>query len=481
MDCHPMSNTKIYKWSLIERATGAVLNFGGNIVLARLLTTADFGLLAMLSLFIAIAQDLSSCGLSDGLIHKHNPTPRDYSTVFVFNAGFGLLFGLSFFFGAVPLARFFGHQELVGIMRVLGVCFFFQTMTFVQETKLRKELEMKKICFVKVGATLTALTFGITLAALGFGYWALVCTQILLFFFIFVYYLAASRWFPRIGFSTESFKEMFSFGIHLVLAYIGNIIGKNINTFVLGKFYAPATTGVYYQGAKLANVPFAVSESSINPPLFVLASNEDDKIVRRRVISEMLGVVIGINCTLLFLMLVVAGPAVAALYGSRWSGAVPVFRILALFECVYCVKAFFQTTCKVYGRTVFIRNMSFAEVGLQLLLLAVFFHHGILWIAWTQVGAALASTAVYALLFSRLTEQKLRSIIATAARSIWLPGLAMVASIGAAVAVSSLIEIPVLAMCAIIGIVYAVAFIGAGEVSRPRFYMTLRSRVIPGH
>ncbi|MDE7144514.1 MAG: oligosaccharide flippase family protein, partial [Muribaculaceae bacterium] len=152
-----MSDSKVYKWSFIDRVMIAILNFGGNIALARMLTDADFGLLAMIAIFVSIASDLSSCGLSDGLIHKINPTADDYSTVFVANASMGLLFGSMFFFGAPLMAGFFGHQELVGIMRVLGVCFFFQCMSDVRETYMRKRLRMKEICFVRVGAKASPL------------------------------------------------------------------------------------------------------------------------------------------------------------------------------------------------------------------------------------------------------------------------------------------------------------------------------------
>lgn len=84
-----MKQGNVYKWSFIDRISLALINFGVNIVLARMLTTADYGLLAMIAIFVAVASDLSSCGLSDGLVHKLRPTERDYSTVFVFNAGFG--------------------------------------------------------------------------------------------------------------------------------------------------------------------------------------------------------------------------------------------------------------------------------------------------------------------------------------------------------------------------------------------------------
>ena len=257
------SEKKTYLWSFADRISIAVINFGVNIALVRMLTEADFGLLAMIAIFIAIASDLSSCGLSDGLVHKARPTETDYSTVFVFNAGIGLIFGLIFFFSAPLVADFFGHDELTGIMRVLGVCFFFQTMSYVQETRLRKQLKMRTLFFARVGATVTVSVLGIFLAANGYGYKALICTQLLLSVFFFIYYTIGSRWFPRIRFSVRAFKEFFSYGIHLAMAYLATLTGKNINTFTLGRIYnTPAVSGVYYQGAKLANVPFSILETS---------------------------------------------------------------------------------------------------------------------------------------------------------------------------------------------------------------------------
>jgi O-antigen/teichoic acid export membrane protein len=116
-----MGNRNVYKWSLIERITVALLSFGGNIVLTRMLTTADFVLLAMIAIFTAVAYDISSCGMSDGLIHKSNPTGDDYSTTFVFNSAMGLLFGLSFFLGAPLVADLFWlvYVSLCGLHIIL--------------------------------------------------------------------------------------------------------------------------------------------------------------------------------------------------------------------------------------------------------------------------------------------------------------------------------------------------------------------------
>lgn len=474
-----MSDPKVYKWSLIDRVTVAVINFGGNIALARMLTEADFGLLAMIAIFVSIASDLSSCGLSDGLIHKVKPTDDDYSTVFVINASMGLLFGSLFFLSAPLMADFFGQPELVGIMRVLGVCFFFQCMYYVQETHMRKQLRMKQVCFVRVGATVTALTLGITLAALGFGYWALVCTQILLSVFFFLYYLIASRWFPKIRFNVQSFKELFGYGVHLMLAYLSTIIGKNINTSVLGRAYSSAMSGVYYQGAKLANVPFGVSETSLNAPFFVVVSNEPDPELRRRHIIDMLPMIIGINALLLSFMLVIAAPGIELLYGQKWLAAIPVFRILALFEFIVCLKYFCQTICKVYGRTTFVRNLAMLEIAVQLGLLAIFFSHGILWIAWTQAAGAIITVGFYLIFSARLIHIGASTVIRSFTSALWLPALAGTAAVAIhTAALSQWPAMPPVASCAIVAAIYASVLLGVGETVRPRVYMAWRSRII---
>ncbi len=422
-----MATENVYKWSFIERVTLAVLNFGGNVVLARMLSADDFGLLAMIAIFTATAFNLSSCGLSDGLIHKLHPTSRDYSTVFVFNSALGLFFGLMAILLAHPIARFFGHEELVWVMRVYGVCFFFQTMSFVQETRLRKHLEMKKLCIARVLATVTSLSLGILLAALGYGYWALVSTQILLSFFMFVYIVGVTRWFPRVAFSVASFREFFGFGVHLMLTYLIGVVQQNVNTFVLGRFYTSGQTGLYYQGAKLAGVPFGVTESSINSPFFVVASNEGDEGVRKRKIIDMMGVVVALNSAIALLLVLIARPAVVLLYGEKWLGAAPVLGVLAVYGCVSCVKYFCQTICKVYGRTRLMRNLTLGELVVQLGVLAVFYREGFVAIALTQLATVMVSLVVYCPVAARMLSMSGRELFAGMVRPLLFPVLAFAA------------------------------------------------------
>ena len=132
-----MSGKGVYKWTAIDRICNSVMTFGGNILLANLLSPSDFGLLAMVAIFTALAYNISGCGMSDGLINKENPSDRDYSTVFFFNVSTGVVFCIAFIASSSLIADYFGYEELKGIMIAIGICFFFQSMCLIQETKMR--------------------------------------------------------------------------------------------------------------------------------------------------------------------------------------------------------------------------------------------------------------------------------------------------------------------------------------------------------
>lgn len=471
-----MAGTNVYRWSFIDRTTVSIINFGVNIALARMLSPDDFGLLAMIAIFTAVAWDLSNCGLSDGLIHKQNPSETDYSTVFVYNTTMGFIIGAGFFFCAPLVAQFFGHHQLVEIMRVLGVCFFFQSMSLVQEARLRKLLCYKNICLVHIAATVTANTLAIIAAAKGYGYRALVCSQILLSFFNFLFYAVSSGWFPKFKFRFAAFKEFFGYGVHLMLSYFSTLVATNINTSILGRFYSTASlSGLYNQGAKLASVPFKVTESSFNWPFFSVASNESDPERRKKLSSGMFNTIVGVNGMIVTFIIAIAAPAIEQLYGREWLGSIPVLRILALSEFLIGLRCYFQTLCKVHARTARIRNMAFLELGFQLALLAVFYKSGILWIAWTQVLAVAGATSIYAWFCSRYIGVSKRALAAMFIRLLWLPGLAAGVAFVAGFALKPFLPI---VQCTGITVVYVAVGVGVGEIFKPSGYLALRSQLL---
>lgn len=404
----------------IDRIGTTVITFTGNIVLARLLTPFDFGLLAMVAIFTGIAYNTSGCGLSDGLINKQHPTELDYSTVFVFNAFMGLVFCAAFIFGADYVADYFNHEELVGIMWAIGICFFINTLGFTQETRMRKELEIKKMCIVRISANLSAVTLGIILVIKGYSYWGLVSCRIFLSVFMTVFYIIASRWIPRIAFSMRSFKELFQYGINLMWAYVLNTISRYISTTALGKQSA-TSAGIYSQAQKMEEVPFGLTESIFNWPFFAVAANEPDPDRRKILVEEMFQWLVLLNCTAGLLLILLSSPGFKLLFGGEWDSAIPVFRILVVLGIAMSLKLFFQTVMKLHNRTNLIRNLTIIEVLFQLVALYIAFPYGLLPVAWSQTIVALVIMAIHAVFYCRLESTSKLRVLMTGLKLLPIP------------------------------------------------------------
>lgn len=464
----------VYKWAAIDRICNSVMTFGGNILLARLLDPSDFGLLGMVAIFSALAYNISGCGMSDGLINKKDATADDYSTVFVFNAAMGLMFATLFIACSGLIAAFFGHKELKGIMIAIGVCFFFQSLVLVQETRMRKDLDFKKMAIVRLSSTASSLILAVILVLTGFGYWGLVSMQIFLSFFLFVYYVAVSRWIPKIWFNVKSFKEMFGYGVHLMVAYICFQIARNVNMSVLGKYSTASASGAYNQGHKLQEVPFALSESILNWPFFaVLATTPQEE--RRQLTGRMHSVIVFANAVIGCYLLAVSTYAFHALYGQKWDIAIPIFNVLVIFGFATRVKMFYQTVFKAHARTRVIRDLTITEVVLQLAMLAVCYRMSTTVIAYTQTVPALAILMVYIPLYLRSEGINLKVF----ASEVFMPILLPLAVLAATTAISNFWAIEInsfVALIAVTAIFGAMMFLLC-QWLRPAFYLDLLSRL----
>lgn len=465
----------VYKWSAIDRVCNSVMTFTGNVILARILSPYDFGLLAMTAIFVAIAYNVSGCGLSDGLIKKANPTNRDYSTVFVFNLVFGLAFCVVFIFLAQPIANFFGYKELEQIMWAIGICFVFSAMTFTQETKMRKELDMKRMAVVRLSATASSLILGIYLALAGYGFWALVSTRIFLSIFLFIYYVILSRWMPKIAFYSDSFKEMFGYGVHLMLSYVFTQIGRNVNSFVLGR-YSPVAAGVFSQAQKLQEAPYSIIESVFNWPFFAVLSNEQDAQKRRKLAQDMFQNILWIGVVIGALLVLLASPGIRVLYGEKWIEAIPIFRLLILYGIFTSMKYFFQTILKTYGNTRTIKNLTFIEIVLQLVLLAIAFRFGIYWITISQIVALGIIMLFYLRWYMKIEEMSLMQIITSIVNTTVVPLIVFAIVLIGYLYWDGCISVYVNLLFTLMS--FGVLFVLFNELIRPSMYMNYRKKLV---
>ena len=228
-------------WTGLQKYSLMFVHFVSSIILARLLTPYDYGCIGMLSIFMVLADTFIDSGFGSALIQKKRPTQEDYSTVFWWNMGMAVLMYAALYFSAPAIARFYNLSELSAILRVQGLILFVHALNAVQRNQLKKQLNFKLLSIVAISSCIFSISVTIFLAYKGFGVWALVAQNFasaIIPTTVFWFYV---KWRPKILFSIQSFKELFSFGVFMFLTYLLNRLGSKIQGLLIGKFFTPET------------------------------------------------------------------------------------------------------------------------------------------------------------------------------------------------------------------------------------------------
>lgn len=316
-------------WSAIERLSLQGVGFVLQIILARLLSASDYGIIAMIAIFLQIAGVFVDSGFANALIQKQNCTDKDYSTVFYYNLAVSIgVYGL-LYIGAPLVAKFYDIELLTKVLRVSALVVIFNAFSLVQRTKLVKQIDFKSQSIVNFSSAVISGIAGIAFAYYGFGVWAL-CFQSLLnsILQIFLFYFFV-RWRPSLVFSRESFKELFSFGSKILIASIISVVYNNLYTIVIGKKFKSEELGYYSRADQFAAFP-SINISSIIAkvafPALSTIQNDDDKlrIAYRKIIRYssfvIFPIMIGLAASSKFVVL--------TLLGEKWLDVVPFLRIL---------------------------------------------------------------------------------------------------------------------------------------------------------
>ena len=242
-------------WSAIERFSVQGITFIIQLALARLLAPAEYGIIAMLAIFIQISQLLIDGGFANALIQKKNCKEEDFSTVFFFNIFIAVLaYGVLFLFAPL-IANFYKVSQLDLILRVLAIVLIVNSLSIVQRVKLVKDIDFRSQAIVSFTSSLLSGILGIILAYRGYGVWALVWQQLSNSFFVLLLYLLIVRWRPIFTFSKRSFIELFSFGSKLLISSLINTVYRNLYAIVIGKKYSSEELGLYSRAEQFALFP----------------------------------------------------------------------------------------------------------------------------------------------------------------------------------------------------------------------------------
>lgn len=323
-------------WSAVDKFGIVLLQFVINIVLARMLTPDDFGVVAMIFIFVAVSQTLVDGGFAAALIQKIEPSPTDYSTIFFWNILFSATLYAVIFVAAPIVAEFFGVEHLAMLLRVLGVVVVINALTLVQRTTLRKKLDFKTIAIVDLLAYSISAAVAVLMAHRGCGAWSLVGMHLSIALLSTLLFWSLSSWRPVLAFSAKSLKSLFSYGGYLLIASIMQDVCTHIQGVVIGRKFSAAETGLYNQAKKMDEVASMTLPAVMCQVLFPVYSElQEDKRALSDVLSGNIRMISFVIFPIMMLLIIVARPLFEFLYGAQWLDAVPYFQLL-------CVGGFFS-------------------------------------------------------------------------------------------------------------------------------------------
>ncbi|MFA5015599.1 MAG: MOP flippase family protein [Actinomycetota bacterium] len=339
-------------WSFIDSFANQGLLFLIGIVLARLLTPEEFGLIGMLTIFIAVSQTFIDSGFGQSLIRKKHCTEQDYSTVFYYNLISGLLFYALLFASASSIGDFFNKAQLKAILPVLGLNLIIGSIGLIQQTILIKNVNFKLQTKISLTSSIVSGIVGIGMALSGAGVWSLVFQSLTQNTLKTALLWIWNRWKPSAVFSMKSFKEMFGFGSKLMVSQLIDTIYRNIYYLIIGKYFSAQELGYYTRARQFSIMPMQVMTEvmqRVSYPVLSHIQDEQDRLksaYRKLIKSSTL-----VSFVLMAGLAAIARPLVITLIGEKWSASIIYLQLLCFVAMLYPLQAINLNMLKVKGRS----------------------------------------------------------------------------------------------------------------------------------
>ena len=316
--------TKGAIWATLEKFVLQVVQFVVGMVLARLLTPNDYGTVALLSLFFAIAGSLATCGFGNALVQKKDVSELEFNSVFYISIAISVVIYGVFFFAAPWIARFYKVSVLCPVVRVSALSFIFNAVNSVQGAELSRKMLFDRRFKISLITCAVSSVCGITFAYWGWGVWALVISALLTSIASVMAYWFIIAWRPRLQFSFMSLKGLFSYGWKMSVAGLVHTTYANLSGFLIGKFYSPADLAFVNKGRSMPNLLMSTVDGTINSVSFpALAQLQDQKIKVRDGMRRMIQCSTYLVFPLLAGLCICARPIIVLLYGDKWVEAIP--------------------------------------------------------------------------------------------------------------------------------------------------------------
>jgi O-antigen/teichoic acid export membrane protein len=407
-----------FSWSLIDNIVNSGIVFLVGLVLARLLSPDEFGIIGMITVFIAISNSFIDSGFSNALIRMTDAKDIDYNTVFYFNLAVGLVFYGILYLCAPVISSFFEEPVMTPLTRVIGVILIINALSIIQRTIFVKRIDFKTQTKASFFSSILSGITGIGMAFGGYGIWSLAGQQISRQFFNTLFLWIYSSWRPSWEFSKKSFKEMFGFGSKLLLSGLVDTVYKNIYYLIIGRFYTANQLGQYTRAEQFnsifSNNLTAVIQRVSYP---ALSSIQEEPERLKSAYRKIIKMTMLISFTCMLGLAAIAKPLIWMLIGEKWLIAADYLQIICFAGMLYPLHSLNLNILQVKGRSDLFLKLEIIKKAIAVIPIVLGIFLGIKVMLWGSVFISLfayfLNSYYSAFLIDYSTKEQIKDILPT--------------------------------------------------------------------
>ena len=339
-------------WSAADAFIGQGVTFIVGLVLARLLTPEEYGLIGIVTIFTSVMLGIVDSGFSNSLIRKKEVSDDDYSTLFIFNFATSILMFALLYVFAPFISTFFCRPELIPLIRSMGLLLVIQALSIVQNTILSRRVDFKTKTKASVISAVVSGVIGIAMAYAGFGVWSLVIQQLSRQFIYTTSLWIFNRWWPKLKMNLDSLRYMWNFGWKLLISGLLDNTWKQLYQVVIGKFYSPASLGQYTRSEQYASIfssNITIIIQRVSYPILSQIQDNKERMVNgyRKIIK----ITMFVTAIIMIFMGAVSEPLIYCLIGPQWHEAATYLPLICIMMALYPLHAINLNMLQVQGRT----------------------------------------------------------------------------------------------------------------------------------
>ncbi len=399
-------------WKFLERMLAQMVSMLVAIVLARLLSPSDYGTIALVTIFITIADVFITDGFGASLIQKKDADNVDFSTVFFFNIAFCSLLYVIVFFLAIPVAAFYEKPILVPVLRVLAIKILISSLNSVQHAYVARNMLFKRFFYSTLIGTMVSAFVGIWMAYHGFGVWALVAQELTNRTIDMTVLWFTVRWRPNKAFSSKKLMGLFDYGWKLLVQSLFVNIYGNLRSLIIGKVYSTEDLAYYTKGSYYPNLIIANVDTALNSALFPAMSQEQSKEGNvKKIVRRSMSMCSYVLSPILIGFAVTSPTVVELVLTAKWLPIVPFIRIFCVSLLFRPAQSAMLQAVKAVGKSDLVLKYDMPIRIIGLLIIALTVRLGTIYIAYGEVAVAIIGLLLYSSACKKAVDYSLSEVI----------------------------------------------------------------------